>query len=136
MTILNTVLCYFRIGGHCISNRFRIIFTTSKVFVKHTFLRNPSQMTRDNYTAQNGTMQLPHPHVNDKNARKTTVVWYEVRLSVMSETSKHLRCLLSTEVTIQQIYKDKLALLSLISFIDFYLRGLTMSNSFFFSFQR
>ena len=74
-------------------------------------------MTPDYYTTQNGTMPLPHPHVNDKNARKTTVVWYEVRLSVMSETSKHLRCLLSTEVTI-------------------YLRGLTMSNSFFFSFQR
>ena len=29
-----------------------------------------------------------------------------LRLVIMSETSKHFRCLFSTEVTIQQVYKD------------------------------
>ena len=29
-----------------------------------------------------------------------------LRLVIMSETSKHFRCLFSTEVTIQQMYKD------------------------------
>ena len=37
----------------------------------------------------------------------------------MSETSKNLRCLFSTEVTIQQMYKDiQLDLLSLIDIIS------------------
>ena len=44
-----------------------------------------------------------------KREKASELVWYEVRLSVMSETSKHLRCLFSTEVTIQQIYKDYVA---------------------------